>query len=164
MWAWRSLRTLTRSSVTGRCWPTRRKRPGCRPSSPAAPAGRSGTWSGIRPTSTTGRPGTSASRSPELIDDGIDRAGILGRGPADAGLIAAYRDGHAALVAALRDADPDLECATFMPAPSPLAFWARRQAHETAIHRYDAQSAAAAARRARPPPSTRPSPPTASTS
>ncbi len=25
--------------------------------------------------------------------------------------------------------------------PSPLAFWARRQAHETAIHRYDAQSA-----------------------
>ena len=35
-----------------------------------------------------------------------------------------------------------------MPAPSPLAFWARRQAHETAIHRYDAQSAAAAARRA----------------
>ena len=29
-----------------------------------------------------------------------------------------------------------------MPAPSPLAFWARRQAHETAVHRYDAQSAA----------------------
>ena len=26
--------------------------------------------------------------------------------------------------------------------PSPLAFWARRQAHETAVHRYDAQSAA----------------------
>ena len=82
-------------------------------------------------------------RSPELIDDGITESDILGRGPADADLIAAYRDGHAALVAALRDADPDLECATFMPAPSPLAFWARRQAHETAIHRYDAQSAAA---------------------
>jgi uncharacterized protein (TIGR03083 family) len=29
-----------------------------------------------------------------------------------------------------------------MPAPSPLAFWARRQAHETAIHRADADSAA----------------------
>jgi hypothetical protein len=28
-----------------------------------------------------------------------------------------------------------------MPAPSPLAFWARRQAHETAIHRADAESA-----------------------
>jgi uncharacterized protein (TIGR03083 family) len=81
-------------------------------------------------------------RSPELLDDELTEADILGRGPADADLIAAYRDGHAALVAALRDADPDLECATFMPAPSPLAFWARRQAHETAIHRYDAQSAA----------------------
>ncbi len=31
-----------------------------------------------------------------------------------------------------------------MPAPSPLAFWARRQAHETAIHHADAESAAAA--------------------
>jgi uncharacterized protein (TIGR03083 family) len=80
-------------------------------------------------------------RSPVLIDDELTESDILGRGPADPGLIAAYRDGHAALVATLRDADPDLECATFMPAPSPLAFWARRQAHETAIHRYDAQSA-----------------------
>ena len=31
---------------------------------------------------------------------------------------------------------------TFLPAPSPLAFWARRQAHETAIHRADAELAA----------------------
>ena len=28
-----------------------------------------------------------------------------------------------------------------LPAPSPLKFWARRQAHETAIHRVDAESA-----------------------
>jgi uncharacterized protein (TIGR03083 family) len=83
-----------------------------------------------------------ADRSPELLDDGLTEPDILGRGPSDADLIAAYRDGHAALVATLRDADPDVECATFMPAPSPLAFWARRQAHETAVHRYDAQSAA----------------------
>ena len=80
-------------------------------------------------------------RSPELLDEELTESDILGRGPADPDLIAAYRDGHAALVATLRDADPDLECVTFMPAPSPLAFWARRQAHETAIHRYDAQSA-----------------------
>jgi uncharacterized protein (TIGR03083 family) len=71
-----------------------------------------------------------------------DEAVILAGGPDDAELIDAYRGGHATLVAALRAADPDLECATFMPASSPLAFWARRQAHETAIHRYDAQSAA----------------------
>jgi uncharacterized protein (TIGR03083 family) len=80
-------------------------------------------------------------RLPELIDDEITESDILGRPPADVDLIAAYREGHAALVATLRDADPDVECATFMPAPSPLAFWARRQAHETAVHRYDAQSA-----------------------
>ena len=36
----------------------------------------------------------------------------------------------------------DLECWTFLPAPSPLAMWARRQAHETAIHRVDAELAA----------------------
>jgi uncharacterized protein (TIGR03083 family) len=80
-------------------------------------------------------------RSPRVIDDGLTESDILGGGPADPDLIAAYRQGHAALVAILREADPDVECATFMAAPSPLAFWARRQAHETAVHRYDAQSA-----------------------
>jgi uncharacterized protein (TIGR03083 family) len=79
-------------------------------------------------------------RSAELLEEAAE-ADILGGGPADADLIAAYREGHAALVATLRGADPDVDCATFMPAPSPLAFWARRQAHETAVHRYDAQSA-----------------------
>jgi uncharacterized protein (TIGR03083 family) len=48
------------------------------------------------------------------------------------------------LVAALRAAPPDLAVWTFLPAPSPLAFWARRQAHETAIHRADAESAVGA--------------------
>jgi uncharacterized protein (TIGR03083 family) len=75
----------------------------------------------------------------ELDED--DEQAVLARGPGDAELIDAYRSGHAALVTALRTADPDLVREGFMPAPSPLAFWARRQAHETAIHRYDAQSA-----------------------
>lgn len=61
--------------------------------------------------------------------------------PAGDRLIAWYRDGHAALVAALRAADPGLRSWTFLAAPSPLAFWARRQAHETAIHRADADAA-----------------------
>ncbi|MFJ1613297.1 maleylpyruvate isomerase family mycothiol-dependent enzyme [Streptomyces sp. NPDC088249] len=52
-----------------------------------------------------------------------------------------FREGHSLLVAALRAAPAGLECWTFMPAPSPLAFWARRQAHETTIHRVDAESA-----------------------
>jgi uncharacterized protein (TIGR03083 family) len=79
---------------------------------------------------------------PPAVPGEDDEEVVLAGGPDEADLIGAYRSGHAVLVAALRAADPDLDCATFMPAPSPLAFWARRQAHETAIHRYDAQSAA----------------------
>jgi uncharacterized protein (TIGR03083 family) len=69
-------------------------------------------------------------------------AEILAGGPPDDQLLGRFREGHAALVSALRAAPPDLACWTFLPAPSPLAFWARRQAHETAIHRVDAEQAA----------------------
>lgn len=63
---------------------------------------------------------------------------------ADDSLITWFRDGHRALVDTLTAADETTaSCWTFLPAPSPLAFWARRQAHETAIHRADAQSAIA---------------------
>ncbi|MFF0433665.1 maleylpyruvate isomerase family mycothiol-dependent enzyme [Streptomyces sp. NPDC004327] len=58
-------------------------------------------------------------------------------------LLAYVREGHARLVETLRAAPADLECWTFLPAPSPLAFWARRQAHETTVHRADAESALA---------------------
>lgn len=67
---------------------------------------------------------------------------VAGGWPADDATIQWFRDGHAALVAALDGAPADLDCVTFLPAPSPLAFWARRQAHETAIHRLDAERAA----------------------
>lgn len=53
-----------------------------------------------------------------------------------------FAQGHAALLDALRDATDALECWAFLPAPSPRAFWARRQAHETAVHRADAELAA----------------------
>ena len=72
-------------------------------------------------------------------------AEIAGLAPADESLVGWFREGHAGLVSALAAADPAMRCWTFLPAPSPLAFWARRQAHETAIHRVDAQLAAAAA-------------------
>ncbi|AZK92820.1 MULTISPECIES: maleylpyruvate isomerase family mycothiol-dependent enzyme [Streptomyces] len=62
-------------------------------------------------------------------------------------LVAWYREGHRRLVEVLRAAPADLQCWTFMPAPSALAFWARRQAHETAVHRADAESALGGARR-----------------
>jgi uncharacterized protein (TIGR03083 family) len=67
---------------------------------------------------------------------------ILHAGPADSVLLGWFRDGLGELARTLRSADPGLECWTFFGAPSPLAFWARRQAHETAIHRADAQGAA----------------------
>jgi uncharacterized protein (TIGR03083 family) len=66
---------------------------------------------------------------------------IWGPMPADPDVAAWYRDSHAALVATLEAAPEDLACWAFLPASSPRAFWARRQAHETAIHRVDAQAA-----------------------
>ena len=79
---------------------------------------------------------------PDQIIDGPSEEEILSSGANDASLLAWFRDGHAALLQTLATADPAVACPTFMPAPSPLAFWARRQAHETAIHRADADSAA----------------------
>lgn len=52
-----------------------------------------------------------------------------------------FREGHRRLVDTLTGASPDVECWSFLPARSPLAFWARRQAHETTVHRVDAESA-----------------------
>jgi uncharacterized protein (TIGR03083 family) len=58
----------------------------------------------------------------------------------DAALIDWYRHGHAALVAALEKADPDADFFGFLPGWRGTRFWARRQAHETTMHRVDAQS------------------------
>ncbi|MEV6942111.1 maleylpyruvate isomerase family mycothiol-dependent enzyme [Streptomyces sp. NPDC051172] len=52
-----------------------------------------------------------------------------------------FREGHRYLVDTLASAAPDVQCWHFLSAPSPLAFWARRQAHETTVHRIDAESA-----------------------
>lgn len=78
---------------------------------------------------------------PATVIDGPTEEEILAGGAADDELIAWFRQGHATLADTLSAAGPDLVTATFMDAPSPLAFWARRQAHETAIHRADAESA-----------------------
>ncbi|NNC93755.1 MAG: maleylpyruvate isomerase family mycothiol-dependent enzyme [Acidimicrobiia bacterium] len=62
--------------------------------------------------------------------------------PEDEKLIGWYLDTNANLVQTLESAPLDVEAFTFLPAPSPLAMWARRQAHETAVHRFDAENAA----------------------
>ncbi|MGW3245730.1 maleylpyruvate isomerase family mycothiol-dependent enzyme [Streptomyces sp. NPDC001070] len=59
----------------------------------------------------------------------------------DPALIPWFREGHGRLAAALEAAPTGLDCWYFLKAPSPLAFWARRQAHETAVHRVDAELA-----------------------
>ncbi|MDJ0962397.1 MAG: maleylpyruvate isomerase family mycothiol-dependent enzyme, partial [Acidimicrobiia bacterium] len=62
--------------------------------------------------------------------------------PEDDRLIAWYLETNANLVQTLESAPSDVEAWTFLPAPSPLAMWARRQAHETAVHRFDGEKAA----------------------
>lgn len=62
--------------------------------------------------------------------------------PGDEELVGWFRTGCAKLAATLAAADPDTACFQFLSAPSPLAFWARRQAHELAVHRADADAAA----------------------
>ena len=76
-------------------------------------------------------------RATEPIADELET--IAGGWPGDEDLAAWFRAGHALLVDALRTAPADLECWAFLRAPSPLAFWARRQLHETTIHRVDAE-------------------------
>ncbi|GIF22087.1 uncharacterized protein (TIGR03083 family) [Actinoplanes tereljensis] len=62
--------------------------------------------------------------------------------PDDDALLDWFRHGHQALVGVLSAAEPTVDCWTFLPgAGSPLEFWARRQAHETAVHRADAEAA-----------------------
>ncbi len=76
---------------------------------------------------------------PDPIHDSLDE--IVGTWPDDAALATWLRDGVGQLADALAAAPPDLEAFTFLPTSSPRAFWARRQLHETTIHRVDAEQA-----------------------
>lgn len=75
---------------------------------------------------------------PRLRDD----SGLGDPPDGDAGLVDWFRDRHARLLGILSIADDEPPCWTLLPADtSGVAFWARRQALETAVHRIDAQSA-----------------------
>jgi uncharacterized protein (TIGR03083 family) len=87
--------------------------------------------------------GVVATPHTEVPSVGIDE--VVGTWPSDDDLVEWFVDGHARLVAALSAAPADLECWTFLRATSPLAHWARRQAHETAMHRVDSECAAGTA-------------------
>ena len=74
-------------------------------------------------------------RLPERLHRDFD-----GPGDPDA-LLAWYREGLAELIAVLTRTPTGDTFWAWGPAPSPVEFWCRRQAHETAIHRWDAQAA-----------------------
>ena len=59
----------------------------------------------------------------------------------DTQLLDWFREGHARLVQTIESVPDDVVAFAFLPAPNARLFWARRQAHETAIHRGDAESA-----------------------
>ena len=61
--------------------------------------------------------------------------------PDDDDLVEYYLATNQNRVRELVPAPSDLATWTFPPAPSPRQMWARRQAHETSIHRADAESA-----------------------
>lgn len=61
--------------------------------------------------------------------------------PDDEHLVTWYRETARNLVRVLDDAPADHECFSFLPAPTPVTMWSRRQASEIAIHRFDAERA-----------------------
>jgi uncharacterized protein (TIGR03083 family) len=52
-----------------------------------------------------------------------------------------YRDAHARLLGMFDESDAATPSATWWPADQTVGFWARRMAHETAVHRVDAELA-----------------------
>ncbi len=77
---------------------------------------------------------------PDLVRYWPDLTGESGEYPDDANLVSWYRDTLTNLIEVLKSAPADLTAFTFLPATSPLSMWARRQASEIAIHRFDAES------------------------
>jgi len=61
--------------------------------------------------------------------------------PDDSELVSWYRQTKANLVRVLETAPADHQCFSFLPAPTPVTMWSRRQASEIAIHRFDAENA-----------------------
>jgi uncharacterized protein (TIGR03083 family) len=84
---------------------------------------------------------TSIVASPRTEPWDVDLPEVVDTWPDDDTLTTWLLDGAEALAGVLETADPALQCWTFLRATSPLAMWARRQAHETAIHRVDGESA-----------------------
>ncbi|MGX7682013.1 maleylpyruvate isomerase family mycothiol-dependent enzyme [Jatrophihabitans sp. DSM 45814] len=77
-----------------------------------------------------------------LILGGGDQAAFEFERPTADEVYAVFATGVAGLTSSLREAPDDLDVWTFAGDKVPKMFWARRMAHETAIHRVDAELAA----------------------
>jgi uncharacterized protein (TIGR03083 family) len=78
-----------------------------------------------------------------IVTAGHDRTSPPKELPPSNGLLDWYAAGHAALVRALRETAPDAPAWHMSPAAERVAAsWARRQAHELAVHRMDLEAAA----------------------
>jgi uncharacterized protein (TIGR03083 family) len=77
----------------------------------------------------------------EWILRGGDRKEAVFFPPDNDSLLDTFDTGLKSLVGCLEAAPDSLDVWSFLPAPSPKAFWARRQAHETTIHAVDAEYA-----------------------
>ncbi|MBV9870246.1 MAG: maleylpyruvate isomerase family mycothiol-dependent enzyme [Frankiaceae bacterium] len=75
--------------------------------------------------------------SNRLVEQPDERPGVPEGEPIDV-----YRDALDEVVAALQDAEPDTSAWNWTAGePHVAAFWARRMAHESSVHRFDAQTA-----------------------
>jgi uncharacterized protein (TIGR03083 family) len=63
------------------------------------------------------------------------------REPRDGDVVSWFHEGAAELYDELARHDPDAACATWSPDDHTAAFWWRRMAHETAVHRVDVELA-----------------------
>jgi uncharacterized protein (TIGR03083 family) len=88
---------------------------------------------------------TSIVATPRIAAWDVDLDDVVGSWPPDGELLEWFAQGHTALLETLEAAPAGLDCWTFLDAPSPLAMWSRRQAHETTIHAVDAELAAGSA-------------------
>lgn len=78
-----------------------------------------------------------------LRDHSLDELdfGVLPAPPSDAALVGWFRDGVDDLASTLDRVGPDAPVWNWTPAPQTAAFWLRRLAHETTVHRWDAEAA-----------------------
>lgn len=72
----------------------------------------------------------------------VTEVDIVTAGPTGEDLFSYYEEGLGNLVTTIRDSSPDLTCWTIMSNGRPREEWARRQAHETTVHRADAELSA----------------------